>query len=124
MQPVPEAHRLQFGAGALVRPRPVGEFQRQGDVLQGRHGRHEVEGLEHDADPPPPEPGERVLVEAHEIGLLHEDLAGIGPLQPAITISSVDLPEPDGPTRPTASPRPTASEIPRRTWTRAGPRRG
>ena len=39
-----------------------------------------------------------------------------------MVISSVDLPEPEGPTSPTASPRPTASEMPFRTCTRAGPR--
>ena len=32
--------------------------------------------------------------------------AGIGRSRPAMTISSVDLPDPEGPTRPTASPRP------------------
>src|ERR1041385_6602503 len=40
---------------------------------------------------------------------------------PAITISSVDLPEPDGPTRPTASPAPILMSISLRIWTRAAP---
>src|SRR5665647_2908289 len=40
---------------------------------------------------------------------------------PAITISSVDLPEPDGPTRPIASPLPIFRSMSLRIWTRAGP---
>src|SRR5262249_61870088 len=40
---------------------------------------------------------------------------------PAITISRVDFPEPDGPTRPTASPRPILSVMSLRMWTRAAP---
>src|SRR5262249_16040816 len=41
---------------------------------------------------------------------------------PAITINSVDLPEPDGPSRPTASPRPILRSMFLRIWTRALPR--
>src|ERR1700758_49874 len=40
---------------------------------------------------------------------------------PAMTISRVDLPEPDGPTRPTASPRPILSVMSLRMCTRAAP---
>src|SRR3954453_10035753 len=40
---------------------------------------------------------------------------------PAITIKSVDLPDPDGPTRPTASPRPIFSVMSLRMCTRAAP---
>ena len=40
---------------------------------------------------------------------------------PAITISSVDLPEPDGPTRPIASPLPIFRSMSLRIWTRAAP---
>src|SRR4030088_1859683 len=45
-----------------------------------------------------------------------------GRSSPAITISSVDLPEPDGPTKPTASPRPISRAISLRICTRAAPR--
>src|SRR5258708_58939 len=45
-----------------------------------------------------------------------------GRSSPAITISSVDLPEPDGPTRPTASPWPILSAMSLRICTRAAPR--
>ncbi len=41
---------------------------------------------------------------------------------PAMTISSVDLPEPDGPTRPTASPVPICRSMSLRICTRAAPR--
>ena len=39
-----------------------------------------------------------------------------------MTISSVDLPDPDGPTRPIASPRPISRVMSLRMWTRAAPR--
>ena len=42
--------------------------------------------------------------------------------RPAIVISKVDLPEPEGPTSPTASPRAISRLILRRIWTRAAPR--
>src|SRR4051794_21157762 len=45
-----------------------------------------------------------------------------GRSSPAATISKVDLPEPDGPTRPTASPLPICRSMSLRIWTRAAPR--
>ena len=45
-----------------------------------------------------------------------------GRSSPAITISRVDLPEPDGPTIPIASPRPILSSMSLRICTRAAPR--
>ena len=44
-----------------------------------------------------------------------------GRSSPAITISKVDLPEPDGPIRPIASPEATRRLISFRIWTRAAP---
>ena len=44
-----------------------------------------------------------------------------GRSSPAITISSVDLPEPDGPTRPNASPRPISRPMSLRIWMRPAP---
>ena len=64
-----------------------------------------------------------VLVERAEI--LAGDLAPCpesGRSRPAIVISSVDLPEPDGPTRPVASPEASDKETPLRIWTRAAAR--
>src|SRR4051812_15444692 len=45
-----------------------------------------------------------------------------GRSSPAATISRVDLPEPDGPMSPTASPAPICRSMSLRIWTRAGPR--
>src|SRR5215467_4091516 len=45
-----------------------------------------------------------------------------GRSRPAMTISRVDFPEPDGPTMPTASPRPILRSMSLRMWTRAAPR--
>src|SRR4051812_23637852 len=44
-----------------------------------------------------------------------------GRSNPAITISSVDFPEPDGPIRPMVSPCPTRRLMSLRIWTRAAP---
>src|SRR5262249_58999360 len=45
-----------------------------------------------------------------------------GRSRPAMTISRVDFPEPDGPTMPTASPRPILRAMSLRMCTRAAPR--
>ena len=58
------------------------KLHRQRDVLDGRHGRHEVEGLEHDADIGGAEPGQAVLVEGAEIAADNGDAAGGGAFQP------------------------------------------
>ena len=93
--------------GALVRVGDAGEFERHRDVLERRHGRDQVERLEHDPDIAAAEARQRVLVErgrASSPATTTEPVSGRS--SPAMTISSVDLPEPDGPTRPIASPRP------------------
>src|SRR5699024_110237 len=56
----------QFG-GALEGIGLAAELQRQGDVLQRRHGRHEMEGLEDDADAGAARERERVLAHGGEI---------------------------------------------------------
>ena len=110
-------------ARALERVGGAGQFQRHRDVFQRRHGRDQVEGLEHDADIAAAEARQRVLVERAEIlaGDRHRPVSARS--SPAITISSVDLPEPDGPTRPIASPRPIFRSMSLRIWTRAAPAR-
>ena len=55
----------------------VEEFERQRHVLDRRHGRHQVEGLEHDADIGGTETGETVLVEAGIVGA-HDLYAAAG----------------------------------------------
>ena len=62
-------------AGGIEGIVAVEELERQRHVLDGRHGRHEVEGLEHDADIGGTETGQIVLVEVPEIGAEHGDAA-------------------------------------------------
>ena len=67
----------------------------------------EMEGLEDDADMAAAEARQRVLVEiAAGLRRRRRPRRYRGRSSPVITISSVDLPEPDGPSRATASPRP------------------
>ena len=42
LQPIFEPDRLQFAGGALERLRNAGEFKRNCDIFQRRHGRDEV----------------------------------------------------------------------------------
>ena len=93
-----EADRLQCSRAALEGVAAPGELQRHGDVLQRRHGRDQMEGLEHDADVLAAEARQRVLVHAAQI------VAGdagprplVGRSSPAITISMVDLARPRRP---------------------------
>ena len=87
----------------------AGQLQRHGDVLQRRHGRQEVERLEHDADAPAAKPRKlRPRRAGRDPRRRCTTEPESGRSSPAMVISSVDLPEPDGPTRPTASPRSTA----------------
>ena len=53
--------------GALEASARAGELQRHRDVLQRRHGRDQMEGLEHDADIAAAEARQRILVERAEI---------------------------------------------------------
>src|SRR3546814_8938062 len=69
------ADRFQAGRGTLESIGAAGELQRDGDVLQRRHGRHQVEVLKHDSDGIAPEPGEGILVETGEAGAADMDLA-------------------------------------------------
>ena len=88
-----------------------GQFQRRRDVLERGHGRDEMERLEHDADALPAKPRERVFVQRAELTPSISTSPLSGRSSPAIVISSVDLPEPDGPTRPTASPADCQADV-------------
>ena len=114
--PVPRA-RASNASGA------PGEFERRRDILERGHGRDQMERLEHDADrarreTAPARP--RSSRSSDTPSILIEPLSGRS--RPAIVISSVDLPDPDGPTSPTASPRAIVRLMLRRIWTRAAPR--
>ena len=67
---------------ALERVGGAGELERHRDVLERRHGRDEVEGLEHDADLAAAKARERILVEPADFLARDRDRARIGPLQP------------------------------------------
>ena len=96
----------EFALGAGKRVARAGELERHGDVLQRRHGRNQVEALKNDADVLAAEARESILVEFVQSSPATTTEPLSGRSSPVITMSSVDLPEPDGPSRPTASPRP------------------
>ena len=82
-QAVVEPHRGELFAGPVEGVGGARELARRGHVLDGGHGRDEVEGLEHDADVGPPEPREPVLVEGREVFPRHLDPARRRPLETA-----------------------------------------
>src|SRR4051794_14533317 len=81
VQPLAQAHSRKLALGSRKGVLGVGKLERQGDVLERRHGRHEMEGLEHDADAPAAKARERVLVEAAEIRAVDDDAARTGALE-------------------------------------------
>ncbi len=80
-QPVAEADEPQFGRGPLEGVPAAREFERDGDVLERRHGRDEMEGLEHDADAGAAETGQGILVEPFDAGILDGHGPAFRPLQ-------------------------------------------
>jgi acyl-CoA thioesterase I len=81
VQAAGEADGREFLFGAREGVRLVGEFEGQGDVLEGRHGGHEMKGLEDDADAAAAEARQLVLVQAGEVHILDDHLAGAGTLE-------------------------------------------
>ena len=94
----------EFLAGPARGVWRASEFQRRGDVLERSHGRDQMEGLEDDADRARPEsaPGRPRSRTPRRRRRSRRRLSGRS--SPAMIISSVDLPEPEAPTMPTASP--------------------
>ena len=76
-----DADFRQQAAGDIEGVGLAGELERQGDVLQRRHGRHQVERLEDDADVAAAHERQRVLAEMGEIVSGDADGAGRGALQ-------------------------------------------
>ena len=78
-RPVVQAVGEADGADDLVEPLGVGlaagEVHREGDVLLGGEGGHQVERLEDEADPVAAQQGELLLREAAQVGVADEDLA-------------------------------------------------
>ena len=96
MQAVAESDRAKFLRRAPRRIGIAGELQRHRDILQRRHGRDQMEGLEHDADLTAAKPRQRILVEA---------LKGV-PLPPPLRCR--DAPAPPSPSEAWIFPIPTA----------------
>ena len=63
VQALAEPDRRQFGGGALEGILGAGELQRHRDILQRRHGREQMKGLEYDPDMAAAESRQSVLVE-------------------------------------------------------------
>ena len=82
MQPFAKADAGELLARAFLRVGDAGQLQRHRDVFQRRHGRDQVERLEHDADMAAAEARQRVFVERVQIFAGHRDRAGVGALQP------------------------------------------
>jgi len=76
-----ETDEAKLGLGALEGIVGVGELERQGNVLERRHGRYQVERLEHDADAAAAEAGKPVLIESRQVRAVDDDAAGIRPLE-------------------------------------------
>src|SRR5438128_2371584 len=79
---IPQADGVELACRDIERVRDAGEFQRHRDVLDRRHGRNQVKGLEHDADVTAAVSRERVLAKRAEIAAVDEDASRIRPLQP------------------------------------------
>ncbi len=81
VKPVAEADRFQFAARADLRVVCAGEFHRRGDIFECGHRRQQVEGLQHDPDPPAPGMRQRIFVHRREIGTGHLQAAAAGALE-------------------------------------------
>src|SRR6516164_1961995 len=90
---------------------PTAQLERNCHVFECRHRRDQMKGLEHDADLCTAQPGQRVLVERAEVVSVEPHAPGARP------VVTVDLPEPDGPSRLTVAPAAIVSETPRRMLT-------
>ena len=106
IKPVRSAHQPQFlclGESLLIACNSGGmaHFQR-------RHIRHQMKGLEDDADMAATEQREAIFIQPGKVLSHYADCTPLMRSSPATAISRVDLPEPDGPTIPTASPLPMA----------------
>jgi hypothetical protein len=77
MQTLRQSYGGQLVFGAFERIARTGELERNGDVLQRRHGRDQVEGLKHDPDMRAAESRQAVLAEFAQVRSGNDDGAGI-----------------------------------------------
>src|SRR3546814_17135933 len=83
-QAMAKADRFQAARGALEGVVAAGELERDGNVLQRRNGRYQVDVLEQDDNRVAPEAGQRILVQDGEAGPAAAALAA------AVTLQSGD----------------------------------
>ena len=115
VQPLAEADRPELASRPLEGVGGAGELQRQRDVLERRHGRARGGRTGRRCRCAGRESAPGASSSSCERSVPSTTTRPVsGRSRPAISMSSVDLPEPDGPTRPTASPRSIPSEIPLR----------
>ena len=72
LQAGPQADRVDDVVDPRLVELAAGEGGGQGDVLRGGQGRHQVEGLEDEADPVAPQLGQALVVEGAEVGVADE----------------------------------------------------
>ena len=112
-----QTDRLQFGLRAVESIARARKLKRHGHVLKRRHGGNQMKGLEDDADMVAAEARQRVFAHAREVGARDGHATDVGASRPAATISSEDLPDPDGPSSATVSPAATINDTPARMLT-------
>jgi len=98
-----------------------GERERQRDVLLGRQGGDEVEGLEDETDPVAPQLREALVVKGRQVGIADEDGLDVSESSPAMQCSSVDFPDPDGPMIAVRRPASNSIDTSSRARTSVGP---
>ena len=113
--------RAPRAAGAATVDRWPREQQRQRDVLEQRQRRQQVEELEDEADALAPDPGQLVVAEASRATDSSRTIPEVGRSIAPQRCSSVDLPQPDGPTSATKSPSATSRVTPATAWTWVSP---
>ncbi len=116
-----ETHLGEVIARDRLRVWSACKLERQRHVLERRHGRHEMERLEHDADIGAARQRQLVLAQGIEIPPRDLHMTRRSALEPAEDHQQRCLSEPDGPAMATDWPRPTASVTPLRIST--GPAR-
>ena len=120
-----QAHLLQGGAGARE---PLGTTgapveQGSGDVVEGGGPGQQVEALEYEADGMVPDFGAAGVADVADVLAGELVDAGVRLVEQPEDVSSVLLPEPEGPMIATHSPGQTSRSTPSRTGTGTCPRR-
>ena len=96
-QAVRQTDRLDDLVEAAALDLPTGDVQGQGDVLPGRQGGNQVEGLEHEADALAPQPGQAPLAHGGDLLPVQGDRPGGGGLQARQAVHEGRLARPRGP---------------------------